>query len=571
MPLIPIPIIGNLNLNVDETSVDDKEMVAAVNTFIDDTGHFNRRFGYELASDLGTGQPVDGLHNWIEGGHPYAVSGGRVFRINDDGSNTELTGNNLVAGAPVTFAPMTKLPGGDLPTDPTAGGERPYLFMSNGSLPLVISGTTLQTLPAPFNVNISTITSHNQWLCGNVPQSNGFFYSTPQQAVEGDLSASFTDLASVAGSLILTSALGTFVSQMAGTQIHITSGTNFIVGVFTIATFVDEHTVIMDGDPTTGGNGSAGVGSITYSPGVNGFQFANAEYDYKVAVLSTYNELLVFGTRLIEAFFDDGQTPFSYVRGGRVENGLEAVGSLTRVRGVPFYLDKKRAIVMLNVRTPEVVSGNIQRVLEDLSVASLSNTRAWYMEIGGQHWFVVNFLDIGRTFVYDLKHKSWAEWGTVGQWVDGSYTVGNFIGQSYCYVPRLNWHLIGSRVDGKIYRMKDTLYCDGQFRITAYTRTACLDHGTMVRKRANRLLIHLRRGDVASTDNKMVIRWRDDGHNEWSGYREISLGNIGERLETLELRGLGTPYRIRKYQFEYTGSTPITIVNVQTDITPMAT
>ena len=76
----------------------------------DDAEDLCSRFGLVEFCDLGTGKPGDGLFWWDKVNTLIAVSGGRAFRVNDDGSTVELPSDpelviELNEGTPVIFAP----------------------------------------------------------------------------------------------------------------------------------------------------------------------------------------------------------------------------------------------------------------------------------------------------------------------------------------------------------------------------------------------------------------------------------------------------------------------------------
>ena len=65
---------------------------------------------------------------------------------------------------------------------------------------------------------------------------------------------------------------------------------------------------------------------------------------------------------------------------------------------------------------------------------------------------------------------------------------------------------------------------------------------------------------------KLLIRWRNDGRQDWSNYREIDLGNPGQTEIVKHIRGLGQ-YRTRQYEIvSYTGVS-ITMTGVEENVT----
>ncbi len=71
-----------------------------------------------------------------------------------------------------------------------------------------------------------------------------------------------TDLAMVKDNTTLTSVIGGFTDAMVGQLIYISGGTNFIVGWYTIATYVDTNEVTLNKTAATKGDGSVGVGAM---------------------------------------------------------------------------------------------------------------------------------------------------------------------------------------------------------------------------------------------------------------------------------------------------------------------
>lgn len=69
-----------------------------------------------------------------------------------------------------------------------------------------------------------------------------------------------TDLVSTAGSKVVTSATGGFTADMEGRNLEIASGTNFVAGSYEIVTYTSTGSITLASDPTSGGNGSSGVG-----------------------------------------------------------------------------------------------------------------------------------------------------------------------------------------------------------------------------------------------------------------------------------------------------------------------
>src|SRR6185369_10913402 len=100
-----LPITGDPYRNVDEAELDQISPMAQ-DGYVDELGIMQKRPGLKLLVDLGTNASIDGLYWWEQQGIALVVSNGRIWKITDSvGSVTELTGDQLGAGTPVTFAP----------------------------------------------------------------------------------------------------------------------------------------------------------------------------------------------------------------------------------------------------------------------------------------------------------------------------------------------------------------------------------------------------------------------------------------------------------------------------------
>jgi len=94
---------------------------------------------------------------------------------------------------------------------------------------------------------------------GGFNASTGMTDYTQQDAAQ----LSLTDLACLAADpLELTSVTGGFTAAMVGNLIHITAGTNFVVGFYEVVAYSDGNTVTLDRTPISGGDGSVGVGKL---------------------------------------------------------------------------------------------------------------------------------------------------------------------------------------------------------------------------------------------------------------------------------------------------------------------
>jgi hypothetical protein len=117
------------------------------------------------------------------------------------------------------------------------------------------------------------ISSNQQWWVrpgGNELNGGGFDASVSgagtnysnQDAAQLDFSGANADLASVAGTKVLTCTNLSFPSDCVGNIVRIASGTNFVAGYYCIVAYTNANSVTLDGACDNGSNASAGVGRM---------------------------------------------------------------------------------------------------------------------------------------------------------------------------------------------------------------------------------------------------------------------------------------------------------------------
>jgi hypothetical protein len=166
--------------------------------------------------------------------------------------------------------------------------------------------------------------------------------------------------------------------------------------------------------------------------------------------------------------------------------------------------------------------------------------------------------------VYDYKNDDWSEWG---YWNSTKAEYEPWIGECVEYVPAWNLHLVGSRKDGKIYKMSTSYYDDDGNTMRTARRTGYIDHDTLARKKCTSLTLKFKKGAGQTSGGTpyVMIKWRDDGKSTWSNEHWVSLGKIGETEFITTLHRLGI-YRSRQYEIAVTDAVPLVIVDAEAEV-----
>ena len=288
---------------------------------------------------------------------------------------------------------------------------------------------------------------------------------------------------------------------------------------------------------------------------------AEAKPDRVMSVLGTLDGFALFGRTSTEFWVNDGTSPFTRVQGLTFDRGCGARYSPAKRGDNWCWIDERRTVVRATVNKIEEISDPIGQALHDLStiedgIGDIITVRGWSL-------YVLTFPTANRTFVYDLKQNAWYEWGN---WDTANGIYNRFRGASYVYSPKWNFHLVGDKANGKIYKLSDDEFEDNGDVLRSIRRTGFVTHNTSARKRCKALRFRLKRsvatGSVASPG--MQVRWRDDG-GAWGVTRTIDLGAVGDNVLHVTIYQCGT-YRTRQYEFIHSDATSWILMGVDEDI-----
>ncbi len=425
-----------------------------------------RRPGLLPFTDTLTGTPGDGIFWWDAANKCIAVSGGRVYDVNQDGSINDMTGDAPSIGVPCIFSDGQQLDG------------TPFLYIANGKLIYSINGAATVS---PTDANTPAAT-HVDWIDDH------------------------------------------FVANIPGTPRFVATDTNLVTGL---------------------------LDNTFWSSTINPFR-NTARGDNIKALRTCWEEIYVWGGEALEVWQNDYVTPFSSIPSAEAEVGLEAPYSICRTKNTLFalcVLDKKRVVVALQGRAPMVVSEPIAALLADMP--TVSDAIGDLITVGGVNIYLLSFPSANQTWAYDHKNDVWCRWG---YYTGEGDERDRFIGQHSCFCKAWNKHLVQSRIDGKIYELSRTAYDDAGTLMVPYRRTGWLDVSvasgggqaapTDHRKRCQQLYIKGKPGLKSDSSTKLLMRYQDDGRDEWSTYTELNFQ--GESIERLTRQGT---FRTRRYEF----------------------
>lgn len=312
-----------------------------------------------------------------------------------------------------------------------------------------------------------------------------------------------------------------------------------------------------------------GLNKFQWSAPVNGYDTWSA-IDYAViqndstpikAMGTDGRELWIFSENTVSAYYDDGVTPWARYDAGVLDTGCIAPYSAIRAAGNWVWLNNRREICVQNGRTVVPISQAFAKVIQGYE--TVSDAKADSFQIAGQVFYVLSFPTEGKTHVINMTTGEYQ-----GEW--SYYRNGvheRWLGNCVAYSDDWNQHLVGSRVDGKIYIMSTAYFDDAGNEMRSLFRTGHVTHGTYRNKRSKQLRIRLKRG-VGLNQNQasyLTVRYRDNGSNTYKNDRQLNVGITGDTNFYVTIHQLGI-YRSRQYEFQLSYDIPLYLVGIEEDV-----
>ena len=345
---------------------------------------------------------------------------------------------------------------------------------------------------------------------------------------------------------------GTYVYMACGGAIY--RGTA-AAGSFTALADADApthvtHVVFLDGyiianDTTTGRfHFSTPADGSTWAA----IDFANPESspDIMHAMKEWNQELYFFGNESVEAWRDDGISPFSRIDGALTDIGCIAPQSPIMTEEGAYFFSSNKRLSVFDGRGVKELTTPYDKFFEELS--AIKEAVGYTVMRRGKTFLVWTFPSDNVTVVLNYSDKNFSQWG---KWESQKGDYDRFLGEDAVWARGWDKLLIMGR-DGAVYFMSTAYPSDNGAPIRMCKRTGHIDQGTSKEKICEEIRIRVRRGDVVTTAPTLAIRFRNNNSTQWSNERQKSLGNTGETNMYIRLQRQGI-YRSRQYELSMSG------------------
>lgn len=307
------------------------------------------------------------------------------------------------------------------------------------------------------------------------------------------------------------------------------------------------------------------------------FGVAEAAADDIVGMIVDSGYIYLLGEISIEAYYNDGSTPFSRIGStGYINSGCASPFTFKTVDNNILFLDNQRRISTINGSNFNEISVNIANFLQKID--DISDAFAFPLIHQGHNFYFISFPNASRTnydnsssigvsFVFDLKTKEFFEfsrWNTT----TSQYDIFNVFCQTFA-VSRKQQLLGSSENDGKIFLLDETKYQDDGEILRPIFYTSLMDFGTLNKKRINEIRCRFLAG-TSTVPTILSINARKDGNAvfEEEQERQLEVGTSSLNQSFLQISNLGIA-RIFQFQFYSSTDSPLTIGDIYYYVEPM--
>lgn len=287
------------------------------------------------------------------------------------------------------------------------------------------------------------------------------------------------------------------------------------------------------------------------------------------AIAVVNNRLLLCGKSTIEPWHNVGQAGDPLLRSLKtsfVDLGVIAPYSISVINeSAMFMLDKNNRVTLIYGAEAKVVSKPYDRIIQNYS--AVSDAVSFTINLAGKSFYLISFPQQKKTLAYDIELDVWSEWGS---WNETSSQYEMFNGNCSQYANNWNMTLIGG-LDGKVYSISEKYKNDNGTTIRASIITGHINWGTdAIIKNSKKLVARIKTGEGKYNDEHnppyFLIRKKDDGKQNWSNFKKISLGKIGRTEFTKTLYHRGGRYRSRQYEVVMPDDASFVIADLWEDI-----
>jgi len=311
----------------------------------------------------------------------------------------------------------------------------------------------------------------------------------------------------------------------------------------------------------------SGLNDITF----DGADIGTAEGspDNLVGLISTNQNLLLFGSKSTEVFYNSGDVdfPFARIQGAVIDVGCSAPFSIVKLAGTTYWIGgdySGSGIVyrMQGYQAQRISTPAIETMIRSLTTDQISEATAYAYQQGGHLFYCLNIPGTTSTWVYDASTEFWHERAYSALWSLERHRA-EFHAVAY------GQNVVGDYQTGALYALDQNTYTDNGTSIARIRTAPHLSEGLKV-IRHNSFQLDMETG--VGTDGtgqgvnpKVMLSFSDDGGHSWSGEIWADAGRIGNRKTRVKFNRLGAS-RDRVYKIKITDPVKVVLIGAELDL-----
>lgn len=271
------------------------------------------------------------------------------------------------------------------------------------------------------------------------------------------------------------------------------------------------------------------------------FYEAEALPDDIVSLMRVHSELWVFGQQTVQPFVNTGtaEGTFAPAAGTVIEQGCGGTFTPAMMDNSAFWLGADGCVYRANGYTPQRISTfAIEQAIEKLNWAQAFSM---VYEVRGHKIYYLTFPEEnGMTWGYDAATQRWHRRQSYNLPIWRVSTLELFNGQ---------W-IAGDFENGRLYVVDWSHYVENDRPLIATRKTAYL-HADQNKLTLSALELLMNTGNTAlgNTDHFVSMRYSDNGGRNWSNWKTVSLGAVGEYGKRVRYKRLGD-FRNRVFEIQ---------------------
>lgn len=272
------------------------------------------------------------------------------------------------------------------------------------------------------------------------------------------------------------------------------------------------------------------------------FQSQNSG-DPITAIINTNAYIWVFGSQSLQAWYNDGTTPYSPIGGTFSSIGILAPYSLAKLNDVIFFLGaSKDGFGQVYQSTSGYTMQKISTYPIEEEISSYKNPEdaiAFTFSENGHYFYVLNFQADNKCWVYDNSEGAWHE-RTSRNIVSGLPQAWKYLMSCFAF----NKNFVGSINKAQIFHLdSNTCLDNGQVVMRERTAAIIYDDNMLNFMFYKSFTLDVNSGVGLTTgqgsDPQIMMQYSKDGGRTWSYERWTSLGKLGNYKHRVKWYQLG--------------------------------